>query len=172
MILDLDDSCLPLLKLQHSFTDPSVLSLSSHLSVHSFARLFTKRSPRSPGVGFPLSIRDALGIRGLIPPTVETLSTQMIRIMHQFRSRSTDLERHLYLRTLKNSNTHLFYRAVVSASDDAEERGKEEADAALAFLLLAALVELAAGSYRTFYAPRSGLPRRAKRPSSEERESS
>lgn len=59
-----------------------------------------------------------LGIKGLIPPTVESLSTQMIRIMHQFRSRSTDLERYLYLRTLKNSNIQLFYRAVIDHMDE------------------------------------------------------
>lgn len=42
----------------------------------------------------------------------------MIRIMHQFRSRSTDLERYLYLRTLKNSNSALFYRAVLDHMDE------------------------------------------------------
>jgi malate dehydrogenase (oxaloacetate-decarboxylating)(NADP+) len=50
---------------------------------------------------------------GLIPTAVETLEQQTTRCLEQVRSKSTDLERYIYLSSLRNSNSTLFYRLLM-----------------------------------------------------------
>jgi len=50
---------------------------------------------------------------GLIPSAVETLEQQTARCLEQVRSKSTDLERYIYLSNLRNSNVTLFYRLLM-----------------------------------------------------------
>jgi len=50
---------------------------------------------------------------GLIPTAVETLEQQTARCLEQVRSKSTDLERYIYLSSLRNSNVTLFYRLLM-----------------------------------------------------------
>ncbi|ORX56072.1 malate dehydrogenase [Piromyces finnis] len=50
---------------------------------------------------------------GLIPTAVESLEQQTARCLEQVRSKSTDLERYIYLSNLRNSNNTLFYRLLM-----------------------------------------------------------
>ncbi|WP_367026953.1 NAD-dependent malic enzyme [Methylococcus sp. ANG] len=62
------------------------------------------------GTAFPEQERRELGLLGLLPPHVDTLDTQVERAYEAFRSKPTELERHIYLRALQDENEVLFYR--------------------------------------------------------------
>lgn len=60
----------------------------------------------------PESTRSALGLQGLMPPKVESLDVQKKRALLQLRSKSTDMEKYMFMATLRNTNTTLFYKLV------------------------------------------------------------
>ena len=62
------------------------------------------------GTAFNDHERVALGLRGLLPPQIESLQEQSERVYEAFNTKKTDLERHVYLRQLQDSNETLFYR--------------------------------------------------------------
>mmetsp|Transcript_15887 Transcript_15887/g.30731 ORF Transcript_15887/g.30731 Transcript_15887/m.30731 type:complete len:644 (-) Transcript_15887:1468-3399(-) len=53
--------------------------------------------------------RRALGLRGLLPPHVETLEQQLDRAYASYKSKTTDLEKHIMLRQLQDTNEVMFY---------------------------------------------------------------
>ena len=65
------------------------------------------------GTGFTETERDALHLRGLLPPRVFTLAEQQERIMENFEGKESDLERYIYLVALQDRNETLFYRTLV-----------------------------------------------------------
>ena len=65
------------------------------------------------GTAFNESERTALGLNGLLPPRVESIAEQVTRAYAAFKTKSTDLERHIYLRQLQDSNETLFYRLML-----------------------------------------------------------
>ena len=72
------------------------------------------QDPRlNKGTAFTDRERDALGLHGLLPPRVLTIELQLERIMENFRSKPSDLERYVYLVALQDRNETLFYRALV-----------------------------------------------------------
>ena len=70
------------------------------------------------GTAFTHEERAAAGVRGLLPPTVETLELQAQRAIEQLRSYELPIHRYVYLDTLHNTNETLFYKVV---SDYIEE---------------------------------------------------
>jgi len=70
------------------------------------------------GTAFTEEERDALGLRGLLPPQMQPLETQMVRVLENLRSKTTDLERYIYLIALQDRSETLFYRVLV---DNLEE---------------------------------------------------
>src|SRR6201993_3009769 len=62
------------------------------------------------GTAFDEDERAALGLQGLIPPHIESLQEQSTRAYEAYQAKSTDLERHIYLRQLQDTNETLFYR--------------------------------------------------------------
>ncbi len=70
------------------------------------------------GTAFPDEERDALGLRGLLPPKVFTLEEQCTRVLRNFRRFKEPLEKYIYLSNLQNRNETLFYRII---QDNAEE---------------------------------------------------
>src|SRR5690554_5603423 len=52
-------------------------------------------------------------LTGLIPHVMENMDTQVMRAMKMINSRSTPLDKYLYLSTLKSSNIDLFYRVLI-----------------------------------------------------------
>ncbi len=65
------------------------------------------------GTAFTEAERDALGLRGLLPPHVTTQELQVTRTLETVRHKSTDLERYIYLMSLLERNENLFYRLVM-----------------------------------------------------------
>jgi len=66
------------------------------------------------GTAFSDEERAALGLHGLLPYRVETIEEQVTRAYEAYRRKTDDLERHIYLRALQDTNEVLFYRLVLS----------------------------------------------------------
>src|ERR1700751_3323917 len=65
------------------------------------------------GTAFTEEERKELGLQGLLPPHVETLDEQAVRAYEALQKKDNDLERHIYLRALQDTNEILFYRLLV-----------------------------------------------------------
>jgi malate dehydrogenase (oxaloacetate-decarboxylating) len=65
------------------------------------------------GTAFDDNERAAFGLQGLIPARIESLEEQVGRAYEAFKTKSTDLGRHIYLRQLQDSNETLFYRLML-----------------------------------------------------------
>jgi malate dehydrogenase (oxaloacetate-decarboxylating) len=65
------------------------------------------------GTAFDEAERAAFGLRGLLPPHIESLEQQSIRAYEAFKAKPTDLERHIYVRQLQDTNETLFYRLLL-----------------------------------------------------------
>ncbi|MCC6671871.1 MAG: NAD-dependent malic enzyme [Planctomycetes bacterium] len=70
------------------------------------------------GTAFTDAERDALGLRGLLPPHVATQELQMERILENFHRLPDDLERYKYLAALLNRNESLFFRVLIDHPDE------------------------------------------------------
>ena len=66
------------------------------------------------GTAFSEEERDALGLRGLLPPHVHTPEEQVMRVMENFCREPTDLEKYIQMNALLDRNETLFYRVVIS----------------------------------------------------------
>ena len=65
------------------------------------------------GTAFTEAERRQLGLEGLLPPHVETLDEQVVRAYEAYKRKGDDLERHIYLRALQDTNEVLFYRLLL-----------------------------------------------------------
>ena len=65
------------------------------------------------GTAFTEQERHLLLLEGLLPPHYETLDEQVARCYEAFSSQPTDLEKHVYLRNLQDTNETLFYRLML-----------------------------------------------------------
>ena len=65
------------------------------------------------GTAFTEAERDTLGLRGLLPPHVQSMDEQVRRVMANFRNKSSDIERYIQLVGLQDRNETLFYRVVM-----------------------------------------------------------
>ena len=57
--------------------------------------------------------RKKFGLHGLLPPQVESLDEQVVRAYEAYSRKDDDLERHIYLRALQDTNEVLFYRLLL-----------------------------------------------------------
>lgn len=73
---------------------------------------------RNKGTAFTEAERDALKLRGLLPPRVHTMAEQELRVLGNVRAKPTDLERYLYLIALQDRNENLFYRVIMNHIDE------------------------------------------------------
>jgi malate dehydrogenase (oxaloacetate-decarboxylating) len=65
------------------------------------------------GTAFTEEERAEFGLQGLLPPHVETLDEQAVRAYEAFQRKDNEIERHIYLRALQDTNEVLFYRLLV-----------------------------------------------------------
>jgi malate dehydrogenase (oxaloacetate-decarboxylating) len=65
------------------------------------------------GTAFTDGERTRFGLHALLPPHVETLDEQVARAYEAFQKKDNDLERHIYLRALQDTNEVLFYRLLL-----------------------------------------------------------
>jgi malate dehydrogenase (oxaloacetate-decarboxylating) len=71
------------------------------------------RQGLNKGTAFTEEERTEFGLHGLLPPQVETLDEQAVRAYEAFQKKDNDLERHIYLRALQDTNEVLFYRLLL-----------------------------------------------------------
>ncbi len=64
------------------------------------------------GTAFTEEERDALALRGLLPPHVCTQDEQVMRIMENFRRKPNNLEKYIFMIALQDRNETLFYRVL------------------------------------------------------------
>jgi malate dehydrogenase (oxaloacetate-decarboxylating) len=65
------------------------------------------------GTAFTEDERSTLALQGLLPPQVENLAEQVARAYDAYQRKKDDLERHIYLRALQDTNEVLFYRLLL-----------------------------------------------------------
>ena len=65
------------------------------------------------GTAFTKEERHLLLLEGLLPPHYETLDEQIVRCYEAFSGQPSDLEKHVYLRNLQDTNETLFYRLML-----------------------------------------------------------
>ena len=65
------------------------------------------------GTAFTNEERTRLGLHGLLPLQVESLDEQVTRAYEAYQRKTEDLERHIYLRALQDTNEVLFYRLLL-----------------------------------------------------------
>jgi malate dehydrogenase (oxaloacetate-decarboxylating) len=71
------------------------------------------RQELNKGTAFTEKERKDLGLDGLLPPHIETLDEQVVRAYRAYQRKDDDLERHIYLRALQDTNEVLFYRLLL-----------------------------------------------------------
>jgi malate dehydrogenase (oxaloacetate-decarboxylating) len=71
------------------------------------------RQQLNKGTAFTDEERSKLGLQGLLPPHVETLEQQVVRAYEAYQRKDDDLERHIYLRALQDTNEVLFYKLLL-----------------------------------------------------------
>jgi malate dehydrogenase (oxaloacetate-decarboxylating)(NADP+) len=65
------------------------------------------------GTAFTDPERDTLRLRGLLPPRILTQDQQVQKILENFRSKTSDIEKYIFLISLQDRNERLFYRVVM-----------------------------------------------------------
>jgi malate dehydrogenase (oxaloacetate-decarboxylating) len=61
------------------------------------------------GTAFNYEERIQFDLHGLLPPVIETLEQQCVRAYEAYKKKGDDLERHIFLRALQDTNETLFY---------------------------------------------------------------
>jgi multidrug resistance efflux pump len=67
------------------------------------------RQGLNKGTAFTEEERTKLDLHGLLPPQVESLEEQTVGAYKAYKRKDDDLERHIYLRALQDTNEVLFY---------------------------------------------------------------
>jgi malate dehydrogenase (oxaloacetate-decarboxylating)(NADP+) len=73
---------------------------------------------RNKGTAFTEVERDALGLRGLLPPHIHTQDEQMARFLAHLRGLPDTLEQFVALSALHDRNEALFFRIVTDNPDE------------------------------------------------------
>ena len=70
------------------------------------------------GTAFTAAEREALGLRGLLPPQVGTQDLQADRVLENIRRLQTPLSKYILLESLQDRNEALFYRVITDHPDE------------------------------------------------------
>jgi malate dehydrogenase (oxaloacetate-decarboxylating)(NADP+) len=70
------------------------------------------------GTAFTDTERDALGLRGLLPPNVLKQEDQVARVLENLRRLQSNLDKYILLESLQDRNETLFYRVVTDNPDE------------------------------------------------------
>ncbi|HEY0208892.1 NAD-dependent malic enzyme [Acerihabitans sp.] len=62
------------------------------------------------GSAFTIEERDNFNLHGLLPEAVETIEEQTERAWRQYQDFTSDIDKHIYLRNIQDTNETLFYR--------------------------------------------------------------
>jgi len=72
-----------------------------------------ERPELNKGTAFTKDERKKFGLDGLLPPQIKSLDEQVVRAYEAYKRKDDDLERHIYLRALQDTNEVLFYRLLL-----------------------------------------------------------
>ncbi len=72
-----------------------------HSSAHNKSTAFTEEE------------RDRYKLRGLLPPAIGTMDTQIERVLANMRRKESDIEKYIFLSALQDRNERLFYRLIM-----------------------------------------------------------
>ncbi len=70
------------------------------------------------GTAFTEDEREALGLRGLLPPHVHSMDEQVLRVLRNFAAKSNTLEKYIHMIALQDRNETLFYRVVLDQIEE------------------------------------------------------
>ena len=70
------------------------------------------------GTAFTDAEREALGLRGLLPPRVAPLQDQVERVLENIRRLDSNLSKYILLEALQDRNEALFYRVILENPDE------------------------------------------------------
>ncbi|MEM7218770.1 MAG: NAD-dependent malic enzyme [Pseudomonadota bacterium] len=70
------------------------------------------------GSAFTEAERDALGLRGLLPPRASTGERQLARVLENLRRKESDIEKYIFLQALSQRNERLFYQLCLNHIDE------------------------------------------------------
>jgi malate dehydrogenase (oxaloacetate-decarboxylating)(NADP+) len=90
--------------------------LGSKKSVHSglpTGIALLKDPALNKGTAFTEKEREALGLRGLLPPHVQTQAEQVTRVLENLRRKTSAIEKYIFLISLQDRNKTLFYRVLI-----------------------------------------------------------
>lgn len=118
--------------LEHNIAGPSVAAYDPLPRNAARLRSFATSVPRNKHVdqriipdaflnqdtGFTYERRDQYGLRGLLPPARQSLNTQVLRVLHQLRSKTLPLEKHVMLASLRQTNTRLYYATILANKEE------------------------------------------------------
>src|SRR5215510_15376008 len=65
------------------------------------------------GSAFSQQERHEFGLLGLLPPHISTVEEQLSRTYYNFRQKTSDLEKYIFLISLQDRNETLFYRLLL-----------------------------------------------------------
>jgi malate dehydrogenase (oxaloacetate-decarboxylating) len=92
-------------------TEPTATTTAQQISLRGMDLLNT--AALNKGTAFTEAEREMFGLNGLLPPVVESLDEQCIRAYEAYMYKDTDLERHIYLHALQDTNEILFYHLLL-----------------------------------------------------------
>ncbi|CAM3999990.1 NAD-dependent malic enzyme [Psychrobacter arenosus] len=64
------------------------------------------------GSAFTSEERDSFNLAGLLPHNIETIEEQSLRAYHQLSSFTSDMDKHIYLRNIQDTNETLFHHLI------------------------------------------------------------
>jgi malic enzyme len=97
-------------------TDPR--TGEEYLAVHHTGRPVLLNPFTNKGTAFTAEERKALRIAGLVPPAAFRIEEQLNRVYENYKAKTTNLERFIYLASLQDRNETLFFRLVHEHIDE------------------------------------------------------
>jgi malate dehydrogenase (oxaloacetate-decarboxylating) len=94
-------------------TTPRSKAPTPYFPPYLYGQALLDNSVFNKGSAFTEEERDLYGLRGLLPPHVDTLEEQVSRAYGAYREASGDLQKHIFLRQLQDTNEVLFYRLLL-----------------------------------------------------------
>ncbi len=73
---------------------------------------------RNKGTAFTEAEREALGLRGLLPPRVTVIAEQVARVLGALARKPSPIEKYIYLMALQDRNETLFFRVVMDRLEE------------------------------------------------------
>ena len=84
-----------------------------YLPVEERGRQLLEEPLLNKGTAFTAREREALELRGMLPPHSSTMEEQLMRVGEAFHNKDTDIERAIYMAALHDRNETLFFRYVL-----------------------------------------------------------